>query len=156
MYIAFRWVATQMGGHAGPPLRGMEGEMKYGWVLVLFLCLVLVQGVRAEVNCPETPTATDVPPVYTETPGSPPRATPTDGPTPEDTRPPVAEPSPDPTATETPGVTGSPGEDEPVATLPVTGGGMPPHVQIGLTLICSIALLFVALMARAGRRTRDE
>jgi len=120
--------------------------MRHANLLLVVLALLCV----AAVDCP--PTDTPAVPTATYHPTRTPSPTETVKPTPTvDT--PTDTPAPDPVPSETRGVASIPERDKhPAETLPVTGGGAPPNVQIGLTLICSIGLLFVALMARRARR----
>lgn len=129
--------------------------MKVAYLLLVLALLFCV----AAVDCPpsSTPpapaTSTPAPPPTDEpTPSSPPPET-TATPYPQSEPTPTLGVTPDPSPTTTPG-TGTPdGERHPTpqTTLPVTGGGMPPNVQIGLTVIVGIILLFVAAMARRAR-----
>lgn len=150
-------------------------KLFYGLLISLALVVLTFSVVLADVECPPTdtpqppPTETDVPPP-TKTSVPPPTQTqipPTDDPTPtsppeETSTPfePVSEPTPttyvDPTPTETvaPGVTVTPEKHKkptPVETLPVTGGGLPPNIALGLTSVGIMSLLGIAVVARIAR-----
>jgi len=131
--------------------------MRYAYLLLVVALLFNL----AAVVCPPTDTpsppdtSTPVPPTDEWTPTSPPEFTDT----------PVGEPtptvgvSPDPSPTET-AIPGTPDREKhkptPETTLPVTGGGLPPNVAIGLTAIGGVVCVFLIVMARAGRRARDD
>lgn len=144
----------------------MKRKLIYAPILALALVVLLCAGsVPKPRCCPPTdlpPTETSIPP-NTQIPTNPPKDTPTSPPSSTDT----------PEYTSTPGITVDPTptkatdtrkpprvnlEKTPtiVETLPVTGGGLPPNIGLGLTLIGLIILLFIAIMARISRRSNEE
>ncbi len=139
----------------------MKRKLLYALLLTLALVMVVCFPVSADANapdCTDTPqppaTETRLPPP-TETSMPPSISTPPGEVTPSK---PLSEPTPtievDPTPTETlaPGVTPERHKKPtPVETLPVTGGGMPANVSLGLTGIGAVICVFVIFLARRGR-----